>query len=101
MRPTTGVDWLDDIAAKANFPLRMDREAAALALTRLLGDNVSKNTLRRWPVPYKLIGRSARYEVDDLISFARKRIAETPMRKPTPSHPRRARRATAEALPSH
>ena len=100
MHSKTGVDWLDEIVDRANLPLRLDRGAAAITLGRLLGDVVSVNTLRRWPIPYKLIGRSARYQADDLIAFAHKRIAETPLREPPPLARRRSRRAHSETLPT-
>jgi hypothetical protein len=76
----TGVRWLDQIVAKADLPKTVDREGAALVLGQLLGDIPSTHTVRRWPIPYKVVGRSARYGVDDLVAYARKRLEETPRR---------------------
>jgi hypothetical protein len=93
----TGIRWLDAIVEEANLPKTVDREGAALVLSRLLGVYVTKNTVRRWPLPYKVVGRYARYEVDDLIKYARKRLEETPTRLPSPREPAKPDQAAASA----
>ena len=57
---------------------RLRRTAAAAYLTDKLGPNVSPNTLRSWPIPYKQLGRDATYEIRDLDAFAEARIAGAP-----------------------
>ena len=64
---------------------RLRRVAAAAYLTDKLGPNVSPNTLRNWPIPYKQLGRDATYEVRDLDAFADARIAEAAVRRAGPS----------------
>ena len=49
--------------------------AAAKEAVDRLGQNVSPNTLRNWPIPYKLTGRDATYDVRDLDTFAETRLA--------------------------
>jgi hypothetical protein len=61
---------------------RMRRAAAAAYLTDRLGPNVSPNTLRNWPIPYKLTGRDATYDVRDLDTFAETRLAAAAVRVP-------------------
>ena len=73
---STGIRWIDDIVERANFQKTVDREGAALVLGQLMGDLPSVHTVRQWPIPYTVIGRSARYKVDDLIAYARKRLDE-------------------------
>jgi hypothetical protein len=60
---------------------RLRRAAAAAYLTDKLGPNVSPNTLRSWPIPYKQLGRDATYEVRDLDAFAEARIACAAVRR--------------------
>jgi hypothetical protein len=64
---------------------RLRRAAAAAYLTDKLGPNVSPNTLRSWPIPYKQLGRDATYEIRDLDAFAEARIAGAAVRRPGPS----------------
>lgn len=63
----TSIAWLDRIVEQANFPPSTDREGAALVLGQLLGFTPSIYTVRSWPIPYKVIGKYARYKVPDLI----------------------------------
>jgi hypothetical protein len=84
MPKKTGVPWLDDIVIEANIPLRLDRESAAIVISKLLSEAVSTNTLRRWPVRYRLEGGRVRYRVEDLVEFVRKRIDAPPLRTPAP-----------------
>jgi hypothetical protein len=76
----TGVIWLDKIVEQANFAPTVDREGAALVLSQLLGFTPSKHTVRSWPIPYRVVGKYARYQVSDLIEYARRRFAEAPVR---------------------
>ncbi len=64
---------------------RLRRVAAAAYLTDKLGPNVSPNTLRSWPIPYKQLGRDATYEVRDLDAFAEARIAGATVRRAGPA----------------
>ena len=76
----SGIPWLHAIAARANLPKTADREGAALILTELLGRPVAPETLRRWPIPYKIVANFAQYEIDGLIDFARRAYEEAPRR---------------------
>jgi hypothetical protein len=76
----TSIAWLDRIVEQANFPPSTDREGAALVLGQLLGFTPSIHTVRSWPIPYKVIGKYARYKVPDLIEYATKRIEDAPPR---------------------
>jgi hypothetical protein len=72
--------WLKEIVDSAALPSSLDREGAALALETLLGRPVSPETLRRWPIPYKLVAGCARYEVSDLIAHAKLQYENAPRR---------------------
>jgi hypothetical protein len=80
---TPGLDdqpWLKEIVAAAGLPCSLDREGAAIAESQLLGRPVSPETLRRWPIPYKVVAGCARYEVSDLIAYAKAQIEDAPRR---------------------
>ena len=64
---------------------QLRRVAAAAYLTDKLGPNVSPNTLRSWPIPYKQLGRDATYEIRDLDAFAEARIAGAAVRRSGPA----------------
>ena len=72
--------WLEEILGAADLPTSVDREGAALALANLLGRPISPETLRRWPIPYKVVAGCARYEVSDLIAHAKAEYANAPRR---------------------
>jgi hypothetical protein len=76
----TGIAWVDRVVEEANFPPTTDREGAALILGQLLGFTPSPHTVRSWEIPYKVVGKYARYQVNDLIEYARARIKSTPVR---------------------
>jgi hypothetical protein len=61
-------------------PERLRRAEAAAYLRAKLGQNVSPNTLRSWPIRYRQLGRDAVYEVRDLDAFSTARIAAAPER---------------------
>jgi hypothetical protein len=48
------------------------------------GKAVSVHTFKHYPIRYKIVGRSRIYEVDDIIAYARKRVADAPWVTPTP-----------------
>jgi hypothetical protein len=91
----TGVSWVDAALERAGLPPMADLEGGLLIYNNVACDSVSVHTFRRYPIPYKLIGRTRRYVVDDIIAFARKRLAEAPVRKPAPRP--RGRRKPIEA----
>lgn len=72
--------WLKEIIGAAGLPDRVDREGAAMVLGRLIGRPVSPETIRRWPIPYKVIAGCASYEVRDLIAHARAQYENAPRR---------------------
>jgi hypothetical protein len=76
----TRIGWLDAIVEQSGVPKTADREGAAFILSGLLGRPVSPESVRRWPIPYKVIAGLAQYEIPDLISHAKKVIDEAPVR---------------------
>ena len=62
-------------------PERLRRSEAAAYARRRLGQCVTPNTLRCWPVPYRQIGRDAVYEISDLDRFIDARLAAAPVRR--------------------
>jgi hypothetical protein len=80
----TGIPWLDEIVESAGLPKMADFEAARLIYNHVACDSVSANTFRRYVVPYKLVGRTRRYLVEDVVAFAKRRVSEAPVRKPAP-----------------
>jgi hypothetical protein len=84
---TAGSSWrdrLDKLVKDAGLPQMADLEGALEIYNEAACDSVSVHTFKRYPISYKLIGRSRRYFVDDIIAFARKRFEQAPVRKPTP-----------------
>ena len=77
----SGVPWLDAIVDEAKLPKAVDRGAAALILSLMLKRPVAAETLRRWPIKYKLVAGGALYAPDDLIAYARKAYDEAPLRR--------------------
>ena len=76
----TGQPWLEEIVERASLAKSIDRDGAAIALAKLLGRPVSPETVRRWPIPYKVVAGCARYEVSDLIAYARLQYVNAPRR---------------------
>jgi hypothetical protein len=72
--------WLKAIVDAAGLPNSVDREGAALAYGELVGRPVSPETLRRLPIPYKVIAGCARYEVSELIAHAKAQYENAPRR---------------------
>ncbi len=72
--------WLKEIIGAAGLPDSLDREGGAIALGKLLGRPVSPETLRRWPIPYKVVAGCARYAVSDLIAYAKVQYENAPRR---------------------
>lgn len=77
----TGIAWLDEVVASSKFPKLVDTEGAGLILSQMFGFLPSPETIRRWPIPYRLVGKTRRYCVDDVLAFAHKRLEESPMRR--------------------
>jgi hypothetical protein len=72
--------WLKEIVEAAGLPHSLDREGAAIVEGKLLGRPVSPETLRRWPIPYKVVAGYARYAVSDLIAYAKAQYENAPRR---------------------
>lgn len=62
----------------------LTRKAAAQRMSELLGVPLSVRTLRRIPVPYRMIGREAVYLGSDLRAYAVRKFATTPVRQAAP-----------------
>jgi hypothetical protein len=72
--------WLEEIIENATLAKTVDREGAAIALGKLLGRPVSPETVRRWPIPYKVVAACARYELSDVIAYAQLQYENAPRR---------------------
>jgi hypothetical protein len=72
--------WLEELLERAALAKSVDREGAAIALASLLGRPISPETVRRWPIPYKVVAGCARYELNDLISYVRVQYDNAPRR---------------------
>jgi hypothetical protein len=92
----TGIPWLDEIVENSGLPKMADFEAARLIYNHVACDCVKSHTFRRFPIPYRLVGRTRRYEVDHVVAFAKRRIGEAPIRKPAP----RRRKFSITAAPT-
>ena len=90
MSVLTGIAWLDDLIEKAGVPASVDLEGATEAHNAVSGDNLAPETYRRKPVPYRIQGRSRRYNIRDVVEYARRCVEEAPVRVP-PQRPRRNR----------
>jgi hypothetical protein len=90
MSVLTGIAWLDDLIEKAGVPASVDLEGATEAHNAVSGDNLASETYRRKPVPYRIQGRSRRYNIRDVVEYARRCVEEAPVRIP-PQRPRRKR----------
>ena len=80
----TGIPWLDEIVENSGLPKMADFEAARLIYNHVACDSVSPHTFRRYDIYYKLIGRTRRYLISDVVAFAKQRIEQAPSRKPPP-----------------
>jgi hypothetical protein len=76
----TDQPWLEEIVERAALAKTVDREGAAIALGKLLGRPVSPETVRRWPIPYKVVAGCARYELNELIAYAKSQYSNAPRR---------------------
>ena len=94
---STSPQWRDKIAAVV--PATVDTAGACKIVGEIEGREPSKETLRRWPIRYRLPGRIRVYEVDDVIAHARKRFEQAPVRVAARSH-RRLVVAPAKTGPS-
>ncbi len=66
--------------ADAERPVTVDTEGACQIVEQIEGVKPAGETLRRWPLKYKLIGRTRHYEVDHVIEHARARYRNAPVR---------------------
>jgi hypothetical protein len=83
------IPWLDKIVKEAGVSAA-DLEGAVMIHNEVSGDNLSTHTYRRRPVPYIILGRSRRYNVRDVVAYAKRCVEEAPVRIP-PQRPRRKR----------
>jgi hypothetical protein len=72
--------WLDELAERASLAGFVDREGAAIVLGKLFGRPISTETVRRWPIPYVVVAGCSRYEIKDLIEYARRQYDQAPRR---------------------
>jgi hypothetical protein len=87
---TGGSSWrdrLDKLVKDAGLPQMADLEGALEIYNEVACDSISVHTFRRYPIRYKIVGRSRRYLVSDVLDFARKRLEAAPVRVP-PQRPR-------------
>jgi hypothetical protein len=90
------IPWLTKIFEKAGVPAGADLEGAVMIPNEVSGDTLSAHTYRRRPVPYIILGRSRRYNVCDVVAYAKRSVEEAPVRIP----PQRRRRKLATATTS-
>jgi hypothetical protein len=95
MPSETGVSWLDAAVSKANVPQTVDTETAIEIHLRITGEELSGETYRRFPVPYRLIGRERRYTVDDVVAYSKQRFDQAPVRRGGASITRRRHQTEA------
>jgi hypothetical protein len=71
-----------ETADPTEVPLqRLRRAEAAAYARRRLGQSVTINTLRSWPILYRQVGRDAVYEISDLDRFIDARLEAAPRRR--------------------
>ncbi len=81
------LSWFDQLREDFGVPASVDLEGATMAHNAVSGDNLSPHTYRRRPVPYIILGRSRRYNVRDVVAYAKRCVEEAPVRIP-PQRPR-------------
>ena len=89
----TTQQWRDKIAAVV--PPSVDTKGVCDIVEGIEGQRPSEDTVRRWPLRYKLIGRVRRYEIDDVIAHVRQRYEQAPARVAAVSRRRPAAGAKA------
>jgi hypothetical protein len=67
--------------ATVELPPTVDTEGACEIIEELEGQRPSEETVRRWPIPYRLRGRTRTYTVDDVVAFAKQRFEQAPIRR--------------------
>ena len=92
--------WIKEIRAAAGLSDSLDREGGAIVLEKLLGRPVSPETLRRWAIPYKVIAGCARYEVSDIVAYAKAQIENAPRRIGRRSSPQSSPKVTGNVTAS-
>ena len=70
-------------ALLADLPPRVTRSVAAELVTRYFF-HVSKRTLERWPLHWRVLGGKAHCETDELFDVAAKALADAPQAKLRP-----------------
>jgi hypothetical protein len=66
--------------AAAEQPATVDTRGVCDIVEAVEGRRPAEETVRRWPLKYKLIGRTRIYEADHVIEFARARCRNAPLR---------------------
>jgi hypothetical protein len=83
----TEIPWIDAAVERSGLPPMADLEGGLMIYNQVACDSVGVHTFRRYDIPYKRIGRTRRYVVDDIIAFARKRFEEAPVLRPAERRP--------------
>jgi hypothetical protein len=68
------------LLADVQWPARVDTAGVVEIVEELEGQKVAEETVRRWPLCYKIIGRKRIYEVADVIAHRRQRFDQAPVR---------------------
>ena len=66
--------------ADVERPPTVDTRGVCEIVEELVGQRLSPETVRRWPIRYRVVGRVRRYEVDDVIAHVRQRYEHAPVR---------------------
>jgi hypothetical protein len=70
-----------DVPAADHDDELLTRQRAAAFLSSLWGDiRVTPRSLASWPVPYRKLGHHALYRRSDLLTFAHRKLQNTPVR---------------------
>ena len=68
------------LLAGVKTPTTVDTAGVCEIVAELEGQKPSQETVRRWPLRDKLIGRTRRYDVDHVIAHVRQRYERAPVR---------------------
>jgi hypothetical protein len=75
--------------AAVERPATVDSDGLIEIVAELEGWEPSVETVRRWEIPYRLVGRKRHYDVDRAIAYVRQRYEQAPVRVATPSGSRK------------
>jgi hypothetical protein len=84
------------LMADVEWPATVDTAGVCEIVEGLEGQKPAEETVRRWPLRYKIIGRKRIYEVADIIAHRRQRYEQAPVRRA--AVPRRRAAKTGQTI---